>query len=67
MSEQQKVNSNLGQDIFNLACSINREYAENLADPVFQSSFSEWLDATGDNLPPPESFHEYLERTGDAI
>ncbi len=72
MSEQQKVNSNLGQDIFNLACSINDDYVKNLAavepdDLAYVESFSDWLYANNDALPAPESFHEYLERYGDSI
>lgn len=62
---------NIAQDIFDMACEINRQNAANLAapesDPAYVESFSHWLFANQDTLPEPESFHEWLERNRDAI
>lgn len=67
MSESSKVN--LAQDVFDLGCAINRQYAANLIaerNLAYVESFSEWLDATNDALL-PMSFHEWLEQNDDTI
>ncbi len=57
MSEKKEVN--IGQDIFNLACEINRGARTEamFSDPTFRKYYNDWLD----DLPPVE---EQEQETG---